>query len=406
MRGLWTRNFSILFSGQLVSTIGNSLFFLALPWYVFSMTHSKSMLVLVGLAQTLPMVAGLFTGVFIDRWQKRTVMLISDTIRALLCALLFISVLSHASIWTLLCIVLALQFVGTFFGPASNAILPLLVDDSQLEAGIGLFQSTNGVSQLIGTVAGGALLLLLGAPLLFLLNAITFLLSALSLMFLRVQEVKLVHTGDGSASFFSSMRVGWMVLFRSKFMILMVAAALIANFAFAPIDIGLTAWVKGSMQGTSLDLGLISGAFCAGMIGGSVAMAWFTRHLPIRWLVCSSLLIMGLTVGIITLSNSTLWAASLLFLTGFASGTLNGTVGVLLIRSIPAAVRARVFGTMTGLAVLAMPLGMGVFGAILAHDSIRLVFLLSGSIAILSGLLILLPIRDDVANLARDVEVA
>ncbi len=156
------RNFMILLSGQLVSTAGNNLFGIALPWYVYSLTGSKEALALTGIAQTVPAITGLFSGVMVDRWRKRATMMGSDGIRAILNFILFGAVLLKWPFSTILLMVLALETAGQFFGPASAALFPLLVNEDQVAAGSGLLQSSNATAQLVGTVSGGALMALLG----------------------------------------------------------------------------------------------------------------------------------------------------------------------------------------------------------------------------------------------------
>jgi len=428
MRVLKNRNFAILLSGQLVSTIGNNLFSIALPWYVYALTNSKSALALTGVAETLPAVVGLVAGVWVDRWSKRATMITADLIRALLSVVLFVDVLSHWPLWTILLMVLALQMVGQFFNPASGALFPLLVNSEDIADGSGLLQSSNATAQLIGTVSGGALMGALGAPLLFLLDAISFLASVVSLFFIRVKETIVSRapiptptpgaagesapsTGAKSTSptneprtrgigtsvhrFFQDWLEGWSLIRQSKFLVLIIAAALVANFALAPMDIALTAWVKGPMHGAPVDLGIINGGFFIGVILGGISVGVISRHMAMRQRFLIGLVALGACVASFNLFRGVAPEAALALLAGFCTGSFNGSLNAMFIQMIPEALRGRAFGILGGLAAFAMPLGMVIFGWLMVHMSLQMIFVLIGALCALSGASFLLPIKYD-----------
>ena len=339
------RNFSILLSGQLISTLGNNLYGIALPWYVYTLTNSKSALAFVGLSQTLPAVVGLFSGVLVDRWRKRTTMVNSDLIRAAFCFILLLGVVTHFPLWVILAFVLALEVVGQFFSPASNALFPLLVKNEDLAGAQGIMQSSSATAKLIGTISGGALMATLGAPLLFLLDGVSFVLSSVSLLFIRVSEpVKrkdgtghndgAAHNGsvahndggsrnDGAAhndggsrdegavhgavqkegnAFYREWREGLQVVTKSKYFLLVMLAALVTNFALAPFEISMTAWVKGPMHGSAFDLGIINAGFFVGVIAGGVLLGIVAKMISQRGII-----VVGLTI--IWRVHSVFWTA-------------------------------------------------------------------------------------------------
>jgi MFS transporter, DHA3 family, macrolide efflux protein len=432
------RNFSILLSGQLISTLGNNLYGIALPWYVYTLTNSKSALAFVGLSQTLPAVVGLFSGVLVDRWRKRTTMVNSDLIRAAFCFILLLGVVTHFPLWVILAFVLALEVVGQFFSPASNALFPLLVKNEDLTGAQGIMQSSSATAKLIGTISGGALMATLGAPLLFLLDGVSFVLSSVSLLFIRVSEpVKrkdgtghndgAAHNGsvahndggsrnDGAAhndggsrdegavhgavqkegnAFYREWREGLQVVTKSKYFLLVMLAALVTNFALAPFEISMTAWVKGPMHGSAFDLGIINAGFFVGVIAGGVLLGIVAKRISQRGII-----VVGLTsIGVFTACFGllyTVWAETILCLAiGIAVGSLNGSLGATFITLIPERLRGRVFGLTGALGMIAMPVGMAVFGVLMVHIPLTVLFFLIGAICILSGSSLLLPIPND-----------
>lgn len=399
-------NFTVLLSGQLVSTLGNNLFNIALPWYVYTLTNSKTALALTGITGTLPAIVGLFAGVLVDRWRKRTTMIVSDVIRALISFALVAAVIAKWPFWSLLLMVLALQTVGQFFGPASAAFFPLLVEPEEVTAGSGMMQSSNATAQLIGTVTGGALMAVLGAPLLFLFDGLSFTVSVVSLLFIRVKEVITQSAGDAksaSSSFLRDWLEGISLLSRSKFLVLVIVAALVTNAALAPLDVTMTAWVKGPLHGTAFNLGLINGGFFIGIIVGGILLGWVAQKVPLRAVLVFGLVAIGVCSSAFGLFHNPWPDVALTIISGFAAGSLNGSLGAMFIQLIPAEIRGRAFGLIGALATIAMPVGMTVFGALMVRLPLPVVFALMGALCTVSGLSLLLPVRNDTVRLGERV---
>lgn len=394
------RNFRILLSGQLLSTVGNNLFAIALPWYVYVRTGSKAALVLTGLAQTLPAVVGLFSGVLVDRWPKRATMIGSDGIRAALSLILVFAVLTHGPLLSILVVVLALEMAGQFFFPASMALFPLLVRPDEVAAGSGLMQSTTAGARLIGAVSGGALMSALGAPWLFVMNGVSFIVSVISLLSIRIPVPVAAPTTEPAAPtapprFFREWRDGLWLIARSRLLLLLVVASLVVGAAMAPFDVALTAWVKGPMHGSAFDLGVINAGLFVGMMAGGVLMGRIAARVGVRSLLTGGLIGTGLAVGTVGLFPQVVFAIVLALISGFFLGVMNSAARATLIPLVAETMRGRVFGTLGALSNLAMPLGMTIGGVGIVRLSLPLVFALIGAGCAISAIPLLLPTRKD-----------
>lgn len=423
---LISRNFSKLLIGQAVSTFGNNLFSLALPWFVYSLTQSKTDLSIVGIAQTLPMLTGLFTGVWVDRWRKRVTMLSADSGRFFI-ALLLAGITayhmmgkSHTSLIALLPVVILVLFLGclgAFFNPAAGAFLPMIVDTKDIAKANGLSQSVNATSQLAGTLSGGALLAAFSAPVLFAGDAMTFLVSALSLLLIRVTEPRTQApsatdaetnhcvTDSNTASlkarrkFYDEMKVGLQCFTQSKFLVFILIAALICNFGFVPLDIVLTAWIKGTLHESSIDFALVNAGLFIGMIVGGLTLGHSTRKAPLRKIFLVGMLLCGVCVSCMGIVRSEWWCTSLAIIIGFASATINGAFESAITTAIPTEVRGRVFGTISALFTMAMPLGLCVASLLLTRLPLVDMFYWMGGLSLFAAILFMLPIVNDLQNI-------
>jgi MFS family permease len=181
------RNFSLLFSGQLISVIGDQVYGLALPWTVLAVTRDPRQVAFVLTAATVPRVLLLLVGgALSDRLTPRVVMLGADAGRALVVGALGVALFRGLPpLWVLL-LLAGLEGAGSgLFGPGVQALLPRIVPEEELPAGNGLMMvvqySTLAIGPLLGGVATAA-----QATYAFLADAGSFVVSALSLFGIRL----------------------------------------------------------------------------------------------------------------------------------------------------------------------------------------------------------------------------
>ena len=187
---LKTRDFGLLFAGQTISQIGDSLNKVALLWFVYELTGSALKMTVIGLLQTLPpLIMGPLIGVYLDRFQKKPVMITVDLLRTVLILLIPLLYLVEAlTLDRLYILVFANAIVSTVFGPALASAVPLITPKDRLVAANALMQSTANIGLLVGPAVSGLGIALIGAQNVLYVDAATFLVSALCLMPIRTRE--------------------------------------------------------------------------------------------------------------------------------------------------------------------------------------------------------------------------
>lgn len=383
MSVLRNRHFSLLFFGQLVSTFGDNLYALALPWLVYQMTDSKMDLALSGVAGQLPAIAGLFVGVLVDRWSKRWTMIGSDVIRLLIVLTMFFVALIRPQVWLLFGLVLLIKLVGTVSSPAQSALIPLIVSSEDIPAASGLQQSGIATTRLLSNLSGGVLLTFFGAAELFLLDSISFIASLTSLLFVNIKEAPSSHRK--SASFVSEWTSGFRYIGRHKNVLRIVVTTILANFALVPTEIVLVAWVKGPLHGQAYVLGITMSAISVGMVGGGIAVKKLSTALSVRTVLIMGLCSTGLCIGLIGIDANQLYAMVMLLVVGFEMGVMNGSIGSFYMITIEPEFRGRTLSTLRALGSLAMPVGSAVYGLLMTHVELKFIFPLLGLPIFLSG---------------------
>lgn len=186
---LWqNRDYLLLWSGQTISSTGSGISQLAFPLLVLALTHSPAQAGLTGALRTLPyFIFTLPGGVLIDRWNRKWVMILCDAGRALSLASIPIAlVLGHLTIVQLYLVSLIEGSLYVFFDLAETASLPRVVPKEQLPEAISQNQVAFGITTLLGPPLGGVLYTL-GRAVPFLTDAISYLASVLSLLFMQTK---------------------------------------------------------------------------------------------------------------------------------------------------------------------------------------------------------------------------
>lgn len=186
---LWrNRNYMLLWSGQIVSSVGTRVSMLAFPLLVLAITHSPAQAGIIGGLRGLPYALFILpAGVLIDRWNRKRVMILCDTGRALALGSIPVALLlGHLTIVQLYIVSLVEGTLFTFFNLAETACLPQVVAKQQLPAAAAQTMIVDSTSGLIGPSLGG-LLYSVGRAIPFLTDAITYGVSVLSLFFIKAK---------------------------------------------------------------------------------------------------------------------------------------------------------------------------------------------------------------------------
>lgn len=177
-----SRDFRLLFSGQMVSTFGTQLTAVAVPYQVFRITHSSLDVGLVSLAQLVPLLlCSLIGGALADSHDRRRVLMVVESLMALTSAGLAVNGgLRHPALWPLFVLTAAQGGLAGFDRPTFNAAIPRLVPMNDLAAAYSLWQVQYQVGLVVGPAVGGLILAGGGLSTVYWIDVATFVVSFVS----------------------------------------------------------------------------------------------------------------------------------------------------------------------------------------------------------------------------------
>lgn len=371
---LFNRNFFLLWQGQLVSQLGSQAFVVATAFWTMETTGSASLIGLVMLLSTLPMIVlGPFGGTLADRHSRRTIIIVSDVICGLgvlsLAALMFLfPQASAAAFWWLCGVVTIVGCVRAFFQPAVSAAIPDLVDTKRVAGANSMMQFSAQASAFAGQGLGGVLYRLLGAPVLFLVDGVSYLLSALSEAFIRLPAAPARPATEPRAAFavfWNDTRAGFRYVWDNRGMRLLLLTASVFNFFIVPVFVLLPFYAEDQLQAGAAWYGFLLAALSGGSIlgyvlAGTLALSGGARSA----VVIGSFLGAALLTACLGFTSARFVALGLMVGLGVLSGLINISVLTLFqVRALPE-MRGRVMSLVITLASAVAPLGMLLGGII------------------------------------------
>jgi MFS family permease len=269
------REFRLLFTGQLISLLGDSFSSVALAFAVLSIGSASDLGYLFA-ARSVPLVTFLLVGgVFADRLPRRLVMLTADAVRFGTQGATAVLILTHtAHVWEVAVLQAAAGTASAFFNPASTGLTPMTVSPERLQQANALRGLSMSSAGLVGLGVGGAVVTLAGPGWALAVDAVSFAVSAWFLAQLRLPA----HVALPPQSFFADLHEGWREFVARTWVWLIVVGASLGNM-FTAIFSVLGAVVSkehlgGALAWTVILLGLSIGS----LVGGFISLRVRFRH--------------------------------------------------------------------------------------------------------------------------------
>ncbi len=351
------RDFRLLFLATLGSGLGTGVAVIALTVDVFDRTGSGVWVAALLVADFLPMLAiGLLLGPLVDRFSRRRVMIASDLVRFAIFAVLPFA----PNEIVIVALAAGIGFATGFFRPAVYAGMPNLVDERDLPHANSLFQSVENLTWLVGPLLGGVLLSVSSTDVPYVVNAVSFLLSAA--LVARIPD-RLLQAGRAeSEGHVKDLVAGFAVVRRSRALMTVLVVWTLVMFANADINVAEVALVKVSLDAGDFGLGLLMA--CAGlglMLGSMTAGGWLERR-PVSEVYGGAIAVMAVGFGAAAVSPTVWLAAACVVVSGFGNGVASVCNPYLVQQGAPDELRGRAFTVIMSVNAGALGIGMAIAG--------------------------------------------
>lgn len=352
---LESRNYQLYFSGQLVSQIGTWLQIVAQGWLVLQLTNSAFLIGLVATVSTLPsLLFALFGGVIVDRFDKRLILIGTQSAAMVLAFILGLLTVMHiVTVPEILVLSALLGTVTAIDVPARQAYAIELVEKSALTSAIALNTGVYNAARVIGPAIAGLLIALVGTGGAFILNGISYIAVIIALLFIttksRISEVT-VHPiraiKEGLVYSFSHERIRMLLIF----------AAVVSIFGWSYTTI-MPIITKDIFH---LGAGGLGDFFAAGGLGalvGTFILSAFGHKRSENFFIIGGTFLFGISILLFTLTASIPFALMLLFSANLGLILEFATINTALHHMVDNTMRGRVMSIYTLVFLGLAPIG-------------------------------------------------
>ena len=387
-RVMSSRDFRLLFAGAATSLLGDQFTLIATPWLVLQLTNDPMALGIVLALEGIPRaIFMLFGGAITDYLSPRRVMLIANVTRLSLTGIMAALVFSGlAQLWMIYTFGLLFGIVAGFAIPAENSIVPMLVEDQDLQAGNSIMMGITQLAGFIGPTVAGILIgefsgSYTGVAFAFTIDAFSFVVSAITLQLIRSgKQITPFADSPEKESVWSSILTGIKFLWIDKPLRLIFMILMAVNFLLmGPLMVGIPVLANQRLPEGATAFGLLMSAFAGGNLIGYLIAGSLPRPdgSKMKWIMVSFIAAFGVVIGSLGFIPSTWVDFGLLLLLGLG----NGFIGIILITWMQTRTPKEMLGRMMSLLMFSSvglaPISQAISGAISKWD-LTLLFVIPG----------------------------
>ena len=384
-------DFRLLFAGTTTSLLGDQFALIATPWLVLKLTGDPLILGIILALEGIPRaVFMLFGGAITDRLSPRFIMLISDVVRFILTALMAAAIFTGTpQIWMLYAFGLGFGLVAGFAVPAENSIVPMIVEEPDLQAGNSVIMGIGQLAGFVGPTIAGIVISgfsgsLIGIGLAFGLDAVSFAVSALCLWFINTGK-QLKNNDADKENIWTSIITGIKYLWNDKVMRMMVLILTAVNFLLiGPLLVGIPVLASQRLTEGAVAYGLLMSAFSGGNLAGFLLAGVLPKPNSsiMRVILIALLAAFGAVIGVLGFISSTWIDFTLLLMLGLG----NGYIAIILFTWVQNRTPKEMLGRIMSIIMFSntglIPVSQSISGAV-SKWNIDMLFLSAGSLVII-----------------------
>lgn len=384
----WKKKFSIIWTGQAFSLLTSAIIQFAIIWWITEQTGSARVLALASCAAILPQAClGLFIGVWIDRGDRKRIMILSDCFVA--CCSIILAVIYYLGtieIWQIY-LLLALRSIGSSFQfPAMQASVPLLAPENELPRIAGISQLLQSGSNIAGPALGALLITLLPMSAIMILDMAGALIAVTTLLFVSIPRPS--SSSETTRTVFEEMINAFQAIYRNKGLFLLMIAWIFCIFMYMPVNALFPLMTYQHFNGEAIEMGIVESAFGVGSFIGSLAIGIWSIKKHKVLVINFAYILMGISLsvsGLLTPSDFFFFVI-LVALLGISCPLFNSAIMATIQTKIAPNMLGRIFSLFGTLCVLPIPIGLVVTGILAEKIGVANSFVISGILITTTGI--------------------
>lgn len=360
------KNYLFFWTGQLFSLLGSLVVFFVIFVWVTDVTRSTSMLALVNFIYLIPMlIITPFAGVFSDRYNRKYIILIVDSLQAYFTLILTIFFIYNvATVWIVFVFVGIRSVFQSFHSPTVGAIMPSMVPKDNLGRINGINYFFTGIIQLIGPVIGAMLLAIFPIQIVLWVDVITYFIALIPLLIIKIPRVNINSENHQKNSFIKDMKEGFTTIRTIPGLVKIMFIAMFINLLIQPLTVLMPYFIKIIHSGDNFILAILEMVLQLGMIVGAIIPA-----IKKKWKNSIRTMIIGIVIiniGYLMYAIAPIGVYPVMGVGAFILGLLLPVINTIVItvvqKAVPQDKMGRVFSILNTLVMIASPIGAIISG--------------------------------------------
>jgi DHA3 family macrolide efflux protein-like MFS transporter len=389
--GKWKLPFLTIWTGQAFSLIGSRVAQFGLVWWLTELTGSATVLAMATMVALIPEIfLGPIAGAYVDRWNRRVVMIVADGVIAL--ASLWLAYLFWADamqVWHVYVIMLVRSAGTSFHWPAMQASTSLMVPKEHLARVAGLNQAMNGALNIVGPPLGALLMELLPLHGVMLVDVVTALLAIAPLSFVPVPQPTRADRGEAQkSSIWADIRQGLRYIRNWPGLVALIGSAMIFKIALTPTSSLMPLLVSEHFRGDAAQLSLLQSIAGVGIVAGGLLLSVWGGFRRKIYTVMMGMVVLGLGYIVLGLTPGGLFPMGLasVFVVGLMIPLIDGPIMAILQGTVAPEMQGRVFNLIGSLFWITSPFSLAVAGPVSDWLGIQAWYVAAGVLCGVTGL--------------------
>jgi DHA3 family macrolide efflux protein-like MFS transporter len=386
----WKVPFFTIWIGQAFSLLGSALVGFALIWWMTDTTGSATVLATAAIFEFLPRVfVGPLAGTLVDRWNRRRVMLVADTVTALATAVLIYLVwVGNLQIWQIYLLMLVRSTASAFHMPAMLSSTSLMVPEDQLTRIQGLNQLLQGLINIAAPVLGAMLVAFIPLHSVLAVDLGTAVLAILPLLFIFIPQPQVDPAkADGKATVWQDMRMGFRYVWGWRGLRNIIILAVFINLISIPAITLMPLLVKNEFGGAAMQIASTQSFWAIGFLAGGILLTVWGGFR--RKIITANLAMFGTAIGFLMVgfAHNVSFEVALagIFIAGAMNVLMNGPAFALLQTVVADDMQGRVLALVISLANAMTPIGLMIAGPVAEKTGVSALFIFASLVFIASG---------------------
>ncbi|WDV44714.1 MFS transporter [Clostridiaceae bacterium M8S5] len=382
------KNFRLLWLGRIVSSLGSNFHSIAVMWYVLQTTGSTVQMGISLIITQLPyIILGLISGTIADRYDKKKIIVISDVVNGLLVGVISVLLYTDSlTITRLYSISFVMSCSGAFFGPSVTSLTPIIVKKDDLIEANSLMSVGVKVCSIVGPALAGILFSIVGFTGMFLIDSISYILSGISEIFIKVEKIRINKNDVKKKNFFDDMKIGYQYMFKNKLVLkYTIVGGLIINLFSAPLSIYIPVF-SDRVLNNQAGYGILLTSLSIGSVLAAMLASTITKRVDYFKATAIGFVGEGIFMLLFGISPNMISTIIVFILLGASFGLCGVCLSTVYQRIVPSDYLGRVSSVSMLLCSITTPIGYFAGGLAVKYLSLKIILITSGIIVTISGL--------------------